>query len=123
MGEYMSFAAAGDHPAKLHCFCHPSCSTVCVTTPRSGSGSTAVPGSFSCDLGAGVSWDRANQVYISIPVVATAFSAVSSVTNRATVTDNLGRNATANASVIATAQIPPNSVSAACGCSQQALLL
>lgn len=77
----------------------------CVTVNKTDTSNA----SFVCDLGASVTWSKGDRVALSVPVTAT--QPLVTLTNRATVTDNLNRSANATARVATDLPQTPNSVS------------
>jgi hypothetical protein len=65
--------------------------------------------SYTCDLGAAVTWARGDRIRVIIPAVATQTGAP--LVNRATVTDDQNRNANATATVTADPPVVPPNVS------------
>ena len=89
-------------PVCLVC-CVPA---ACTTTNRTG---TTGDASYTCDLGATISWARGDRIKMLVPSVAT--TALQTLTNRASVRDDQNRGANATAGVSADLPAPPTSVS------------
>ncbi|WIA18467.1 hypothetical protein OEZ85_009923 [Tetradesmus obliquus] len=77
----------------------------CTTTNRTG---TTGDASYTCDLGAGISWARGDRIKMIVPSVAT--TALQTLVNRASVRDDQNRGANATAGVNADLPAPPNSL-------------
>ncbi|WIA38754.1 hypothetical protein OEZ86_002047 [Tetradesmus obliquus] len=77
----------------------------CTTTNRTG---TTGDASYTCDLGAGISWARGDRIKMIVPSVAT--TALQTLINRASVRDDQNRRANATAGVNADLPAPPNSL-------------
>ncbi|WIA18464.1 hypothetical protein OEZ85_009921 [Tetradesmus obliquus] len=76
----------------------------CVTVNRTAT----TEASYTCDLGATTTWQRGDRIKLLVPSVASTVAVP--LVNRATVSDNTGRNANASATVIADTPNIPQSV-------------